>query len=119
MDVATFGLTDVQREFRGSLRAFCEERVAPHAAEVDRTAEFPWKSYEAIKEMELPALGLPEAYGGAGADAVTQAIAVEELARVCASTSLTFIISKLGMTPVMNWGTEELRRAYLPATGRG
>ena len=49
--------------------------------------------------MELPALGIPEAYGGAGADTVTQAIAVEELARVCASTSLTILISKLGMTP--------------------
>ncbi len=120
VDMATFDLTDVQREFRRTLRAFCEERVAPHAAEVDRMAEFPWKSYEAIKEIELPALGLPEAYGGAGADTVTQAIAVEELARVCASTSLTFIISKLGLTPVMNWGTEELKRAYLPrlAVGR-
>ncbi len=119
VDMATFDLTDVQREFRRTLRAFCEERVAPHAAEVDRTAEFPWKSYEALKEMELPALGLPEAYGGAGADAVTQAIAVEELARVCASTSLTFIISKLGLTPVMNWGTEELKRAYVPRLAAG
>jgi alkylation response protein AidB-like acyl-CoA dehydrogenase len=117
--MATFDLTDVQQEFRRTLRTFCEERVAPHAAEVDRAAEFPWKSFEAIKEMELPALGLPEAYGGAGADTVTQAIAVEELARVCASTSLTFLISKLGMTPVMNWGTEELKRAYLPRVAAG
>ena len=75
----TFALTDVQREFRETLRTFCEEKVAPHAAEVDRNAEFPWKSFEACKEMELPALGIPEAYGGAGADTVTQAIAVEEL----------------------------------------
>ena len=55
-------------EFRDTLRAFCEEKVAPHAAEVDRNAEFPWKSFEACKEMELPALGIPEEYGGAGAD---------------------------------------------------
>ena len=69
--------------------------------------------------MELPALGIPEAYGGAGADTVTQAIAVEELARVCASTALTIIISKLGMLPVMNWGGEELKREYMPRIAAG
>jgi alkylation response protein AidB-like acyl-CoA dehydrogenase len=114
-----FDLTDVQREFRATLRAFCEEKIAPHAAEVDRTAEFPWKSFEACKEMELPALGIPEAYGGAGADTVTQAIAVEELARVCASTSLSMLISKLAMIPVMNWGSEELKREYVPRIAAG
>ena len=119
MSTSTFALTDVQRDFRETLRAFCEEKVAPHAAEVDRNAEFPWKSFEACKEMELPALGIPEAYGGAGADTVTQAIAIEELARVCASTSLTILISKLGMMPVMNWGSEELKRAYMPRVATG
>ena len=119
MSTPAFDLTDVQREFRATLRAFCEEKVAPHAAEVDRTAEFPWKSFEACKEMELPALGIPEAYGGAGADTVTQAIAVEELARVCASTSLSILISKLGMIPVMNWGSEELKREYMPRIAAG
>src|SRR5258708_33449372 len=116
---STFALTDVQREFRATLRAFCEEKVAPNAAEVDRNAEFPWKSFEACREMELPSLGIPEAYGGAGADTVTQAIAVEEVARVCASTSLTILISKLGMLPVMNWGSEELERAYMPRVATG
>jgi alkylation response protein AidB-like acyl-CoA dehydrogenase len=116
---SSFALTDVQRQFRDTMRLFCEERVAPHAAEVDRTAEFPWKSFEACCELELPALGIPEAYGGAGADMVTQAIAAEELARVCASTSLTILISKLGMLPVMNWGTEELKAHYLPKVAGG
>jgi len=116
---STFALTDVQREFRQALRTFCQEKVAPHAAEVDKTATFPWKSFEALKEMELPALGIPAAYGGAGADTVTQAIAVEEIARVCASTSLTLLISKLGMLPVMNWGSEELKKAYMPRVARG
>ncbi|HXN61442.1 MAG TPA: acyl-CoA dehydrogenase family protein [Acidimicrobiales bacterium] len=119
MSASSFDLTDVQREFQATLRTFCEEKVAPHAAEVDRNAEFPWKSFEACREMELPALGIPEAYGGAGADMVTQAIAAEELARVCASTSLTILISKLGMTPVLNWGSEELRQAYAPRVATG
>ena len=52
---STFALTDVQRDFQQTLRAFCEEKVAPNAAEADRNAEFPWKSFEACKEMELPA----------------------------------------------------------------
>ena len=100
----SFALSDVQREFRETLRAFCEEKVAPNAAEVDRSAEFPWKSFEACREMQLPALGVPEAFGGAGADSVTQAIMIEELARVCASTALSILISKLGTLPVVNWG---------------
>ena len=61
-----FDLTDVQRDFRETMRTFAEEKVAPNATEADRNAEFPWKSFEACKEMELPALGIPEAYGGAG-----------------------------------------------------
>jgi alkylation response protein AidB-like acyl-CoA dehydrogenase len=116
---STFALTDVQRDFRQTLRSFCEEKVAPNAAEADSNAEFPWKSFEACKEMELPALGMPAAYGGAGADTVTVAIMTEELARVCASTALAILISKLGMTPVLNWGSEELKQAYVPRVASG
>ena len=116
MDAPAFALTDAQRQFRETLRQFCDEQVAPHAAEADRTATYPWKSFEACRKMELPALGIPEAYGGAGADHVTQAIMVEELARVCASTSVTMLISKLGMIPIMNWGSEELKE-QVPARG--
>ena len=119
MSTSTFALTDVQRDFRETLRTFCEDKIAPNAAEADRNAEFPWKSFEACKEMELPALGMPTAYGGAGADTVTVAIMTEELARVCASTALTVLISKLGMTPVLNWGSEELKQTYVPRVAAG
>ncbi|MGH9090047.1 MAG: acyl-CoA dehydrogenase family protein [Acidimicrobiales bacterium] len=119
MDAAPFSLTDTQRQFRDTMRQFCEERVAPNAAQADRDAEYPWRSFEACRDMELPALGIPEAYGGAGADHVTQAVAVEELARVCAATSVTLLISKLGMMPLMNWGSEELQRRYVPRVASG
>ena len=119
MSTQPFALSDVQRDFRQTLRTFCEEKIAPQAAEVDRDAVFPWKSFEACKEMELPALGIPEAYGGAGADHVTQAIMVEELSRVCASTSLSILISKLGMIPLMNWGSAELKKEYMPRVATG
>lgn len=119
METPAFALTETQREFRDTLRQFCQERVAPNAAEADRKAEFPSRSFAACREIELPALGLPEAYGGAGADNVTHAIAIEELARVCASTSLTILISRLGMTPILNWGSEELKRTYVPRVASG
>jgi alkylation response protein AidB-like acyl-CoA dehydrogenase len=119
MQESPFALSDTQRQFRDTLRQFCEDRVAPHAAEADRTAQYPWESFAACREIELPALGMPEAYGGAGADMVTQAIAVEELARVCASTSITLLINKLGMLPLMNWGSEELKRKYIPRVAAG
>jgi alkylation response protein AidB-like acyl-CoA dehydrogenase len=116
---STFALTDSHREFRDTLRRFAEDRVAPNAVEADRDATFPQKSFDACVELELPALGIPVEYGGAGADMVTQAIMAEELARVCSSTALTLLISKLGMLPVMNWGSEQLKRAYLPGVASG
>jgi len=112
-------LSDEQRQFRAVIRQFAEDKIAPRAAGVDRAAEYSWENFADCRAMELPALGIPEDYGGAGADAVTQAIMVEELARVCASTSLTIMISKLGMIPVMNWGSEELKRRYLPRVASG
>ena len=112
-------LTDEQREFRSVLRRFCDDKIAPRAAGVDEGAEFPWDNFRDCVAMDLPSLGVPEEYGGAGADHVTQAIMVEELARVCASTSLMMLISKLGMIPVINWGSEELKAAYLPRVASG
>jgi alkylation response protein AidB-like acyl-CoA dehydrogenase len=107
-------LTDEQREFRAVVRRFCEEKIAPHAAEVDRRGEFSWQNFEALKSMELTALSYPVEYGGSGASLVDQAIVAEELSRVCVSTSLSFLISKLGMLPVINFGSHELKSAYLP-----
>ena len=112
-------LSTKQHEFRAAVRQFAEDKIAPRAAEVDRTAAYSWENFADCRAMELPALGIPAEYGGAGADHVTQAIMVEELARACASTALTMLISKLGMIPVMTWGSEELKRSYLPRVAAG
>jgi alkylation response protein AidB-like acyl-CoA dehydrogenase len=114
-----FALSDTHRQFRDSLRKFADDRVAPHAAAADRDATFPQASFDACVEMELPALGIPAEYGGAGADMITQAIMAEEVARACASTAVTLLISKLSMLPVMNWAGEDLKRAYLPRVASG
>jgi alkylation response protein AidB-like acyl-CoA dehydrogenase len=112
-------LTPEQHEFRRVLRQFCEDKIAPLAAGIDERAEYSWEAFELLKMMELPALQLPVEYGGSGAELVTQAIAAEELARVCASTSLTYLISKLGMLPVLNFGSEDLKRKYVPKIASG
>jgi len=114
-----FLLEEEQEEFRSSIRKFCEEKIAPHAAKADREAAYPWESFKEAVKMGLPALGIPEEYGGAGADRVTQAIMAEEVARVCASTCVTILISQLGMEPVKNWGSEELKKRYLPPVATG
>ncbi len=119
MEPLSFALTDTQKEFRAAVRQLCEARIAPHAAAVDQDAAYPWDSYKACVDMELPSLAIPTEYGGAGADHVTQAIMVEELARACASTSVTLLISKLGMIPIMNWGSDELKAKYLPRVASG
>jgi alkylation response protein AidB-like acyl-CoA dehydrogenase len=115
----SFELTEEQRAFRDVLAHFVDERVAPHAAHYDRIQEFPQKSFDACVDFDLPSLWVPEAYGGQGADMVTQAIVAEQLARGCASLSVTWMISKLGMLPVLNFGSEALKAKYLPPIAEG
>jgi alkylation response protein AidB-like acyl-CoA dehydrogenase len=115
----SFDLNAEQRAFRDVMRSMVDERVAPHAARYDREQIFPQDSYDACVQMELPSLQVPEAYGGAGADMVTQAIMAEEIARGCASTSVTILISKLGMLPVMNFASEQIKQQYLPRIASG
>jgi alkylation response protein AidB-like acyl-CoA dehydrogenase len=112
-------LTDEQREFRAVVRQFAADKIAPLAADADRKAEYSWAAFDALKAMELTALSYPEEYGGSGASLVDQAIVTEELARADASTSLIFLISKLGMLPVLNFGSEDLRRVYVTRIARG
>jgi alkylation response protein AidB-like acyl-CoA dehydrogenase len=114
-----FDLTEDQREFRKVLRRFVEDKIAPRAGEYDEREEYPWESFRACVDMDLPALWVPAEYGGQGADVVTQAVAIEEVARACASTAVTLLISKLGMLPVMNFGSEEMKRKYLPRIATG
>jgi alkylation response protein AidB-like acyl-CoA dehydrogenase len=112
-------LTDEQREFREVLRQFAADKIAPLAAETDRTAEYSWPAFEALKSMELTALSFPAEYGGSGASLVDQAIATEMISGACASTSLMLLISKLGMLPVINFGSEATKQKYLPKIASG
>ena len=112
-------LAPEHHEFRAVVRKFAEAKIAPRAAEIDRRGEFDWDVFAACVAMDLPGLALPEAYGGSGADMVTQVIAYEELARVCASTCLAIMITKLGSLPVVSFGTDDQKRRYLPRAASG
>ena len=88
LDFPAFALSEEHEALRESVRALADDKIAPRAAEVDRTSEFPWDVYEALVKADLQAVHIPEAYGGAGADAIATAIVIEEVARACASSSL-------------------------------
>ncbi len=112
-------LTPEHEEFRAVYRRFCEEKIAPHAAKADEAAEYPWAAFEAYRDAGFVGVQDPEAHGGQGADAVTNAILVEETARVCASSSLFVLISKLGTIPIIEWGSEALQARYVPKVASG
>ena len=106
MSEQQFSLDAEQIAFREVIRKFAEDKIAPYAADSDHNSAYSWESFKALQQMELTALSYPVEYGGSGASLVTQSVVAEELARVCASTSLMFLISKLGLLPVINFGSE-------------
>ncbi|MDB1087178.1 acyl-CoA dehydrogenase family protein [Streptomyces sp. ACA25] len=104
---------------RDSVRALAEAKIAPHAAEVDEDARFPQEAHDALVANDLHAVHVPEEFGGAGADALASVIVIEEVARVCASSSLIPAVNKLGSLPVMLSGSPELQARYLAPLARG
>jgi alkylation response protein AidB-like acyl-CoA dehydrogenase len=118
-DCPVFALSDEQEALREAVRALADDKIAPRAAEVDRTAEFPWDVYDALVKADFHAVHIPEAYGGAGADAISVAIVIEEVARACASSSLIPAVNKLGTVPLLLAASEEVKTRYLAPVARG
>jgi butyryl-CoA dehydrogenase len=115
-----FDLTDEQRLIQQTVREFAQSEVAPLAEEMDRTHQFPYELVEKMSALGLLGLPWPERYGGAGADTVSYAIAVEEIARADASTGITLAAHvSLGSAPFYLFGTEEQKQEYLAPLARG
>jgi len=112
-------LTDVQREIRDLIRTLTRERIAPRAAEIDESAEFPWDLVELFREQELFGLSFDERYGGSGAGSLMLLVAVEEVSRACATTGLVLAVQELGSLALRLAGSEEQKERYLPGLGRG
>jgi alkylation response protein AidB-like acyl-CoA dehydrogenase len=115
----SFLLSPEHEELRASLRRFAEEEIAPYAAEADEAAEFPWKSFGAYRDSGFIRLPYPTEFGGDGGDQVAYALLVEEVARVCASSSLFVLISRLASHPVLRHASDELARYVLPKVVAG
>jgi alkylation response protein AidB-like acyl-CoA dehydrogenase len=96
-----------------------EERVAPRAAEIDAKAEYPWDIRRLFAEHDLLALPFSEEYGGTGTGTLMLQIAVEEVARACASSALILMIQELGTLPIARFGSEELKQRFLPRCASG
>lgn len=112
--IMNFDLTEEQSMIRKLLRDFAEGEVSKGADERDRTGEFPREIFIKLAELGIMGLPFPEEYGGAGADTVSFAIAVEELSRVCASTGITYSAHiSLGGAPIHLFGTKEQKQKYL------
>ncbi|MCF2131466.1 acyl-CoA dehydrogenase [Strepomyces sp. STD 3.1] len=104
---------------RDAVRALAEAKIAPHAAAVDEEARFPREALTALTANDLHAVHVPEEYGGAGADALATVIVIEEVARVCASSSLIPAVNKLGSLPVILSGSEDLKKRYMTPLAKG
>src|SRR5579864_4060572 len=115
-----FDLTDEQKAIRRTVREFAVERVAPRAEEMDREEAFPYDLVKEMAELGLMGLPFPEEYGGAGADTISYALAVMELARADASVAITLAAHvSLGATPFYLFGTEAQKQQYLVPLARG
>ena len=117
--MSTFALSEEHEALRQAVRELADDKIAPRAADIDRTAEFPWDVYEALVKADFHALHIPEAYGGAGGDALASVLIIEEVARACATSSLIPAVNKLGTMPVLLGASEAVKRKYLPPVARG
>ena len=112
-------LSDEQREIRDLVRTLARERVAPRAAEIDKSAEFPWDMVELLREHDLFGLPFDEEHGGTGTGALMVLVAIEELSKVCATTGLLLAVQELGSLGLKLAGTDEQKARYLPRLASG
>jgi alkylation response protein AidB-like acyl-CoA dehydrogenase len=113
-------LTDEQKMVRDMVRDFAQNEVAPVAAKIDETGEFPWEVVKKMGELGLMGIPFPEKWGGSGFGELTYAIAVEEIAKVCASTAITLAAhTSIGTAPIYLFGTEEQKERFLIPLAKG
>ena len=115
-----FDLTQEQQMIRQAVREFAEKEIAPNARQVDATGEFPAATFRKMGELGLMGIPFAEDFGGAGADSLSAAIAVEEVARACGSTALAYSAHMgLGSAPIAMFGSPEQKQAFLKPAAQG
>jgi alkylation response protein AidB-like acyl-CoA dehydrogenase len=114
-----YALSDEQAEFRDAIRQIVAERVAPRAAEIDAKAEYPWDVRRLLADHDVLGLPFDAEHGGTGTGTLMLNLAVEEIARACASSALILMIQELGTLPIKLFGTEEQKQRFLPRCASG
>ena len=114
-----YALPQEHIDFRDAIRQIVTERVAPRAAEIDAKAEYPQDLRELFAEHDLLGLPFDEEYGGTGTGTLMLSIAIEEVAKACASTALMLMVQELGTLPIRRYGTDELKQRFLPKCASG
>ena len=112
-------LTEEQREIRDLVRQLARERIAPRAAEIDESHEFPWDIVELYRENDLFGLFYDEQYGGLGTGALLALVAIEEVSKVCATSGLILAVQELGSLGLKLAGNDEQKQRYLPRLASG
>ena len=115
----SYGLNEEEQVMFDLVREFAEKEVAPRAAEIDRTGQFPWDLKEQMANLDILAMPFPTEYAGIGASDLLVVMAIEEIARCCASTSLILAAHHLAATPIMLFGNEKQKQKYLPPLAKG
>src|SRR6201996_2244117 len=118
-DYPAYAPSEEHELLRATVRELAEAKIAPAAADVDEKSRFPQEALDALTGAGLHAVHIPEAYGGEGADALATVIVIEEVARVCASSSLIPAVNKLGTVPVLLSGSEEIKQNFRPRVPGG
>jgi alkylation response protein AidB-like acyl-CoA dehydrogenase len=112
-------LTEDEKALIAAIREIAQAQVAPRAAEIDRTGEFPWDMKELLAQQDIYAMPFPTEYGGLGASELAIVMAIEELSRCCATTGLLLAVQQLGSLPIVLFGNEEQKQKYLPRLASG
>src|SRR3954447_22059909 len=106
-------------DFRTTIREIAQERIAPRAAEIDENAEYPHDLRKLLAEQDILGLPFETEHGGTGTGTLMLNIAVEEIAKACASTALILMIQELGTLPIALFGNEEQKQRWLPRCATG
>ncbi len=114
-----YHLSPEQEDLRLAVRVLADEQIAPRAAEIDRSGEFPWDVKELLASHDILGLPFPEAYGGVGGDLLTVCLAIEQISRVCATSGLILAVQELAAMPLLLKGTPEQRQRWLPDLAAG
>jgi len=115
----TIRLSDEQRALRDAVRQLADERIAPRAAAIDASGEFPWDVVELLAAQDVLALPYPVAHGGLGGELLTVCLAVEQVSRVCATSGLILVVQELGSLPLLLAGTPEQQARWFPDLAAG